>query len=309
MSPPYSQKTADLIERMCRNAERKDFVLDKKKAEECLLKTYDLFGLKRPKKIAWYTDIFEKEFDDAARSAGAAWAAPDYDFDWFVIENEYCENPEGEKPNRHDKIYLQYSELLMEAKEAGLGYRVEWEDTLYLVPTPLVLLNQQNQFHSPHAPAIRWKDGSKFYYLNGVNFPFNLWQKVVSREMSMKEVLAIEDIDQRTQAMRFAKDGLREFYKAQKGEIIDTYVKMDSDGNPIKYELWELPAGDVFSKTVHFMIYNCPSRKKNGIEDEYSKGVPAFKTVAEAMAWGCSDEQSVLTPEQWRDLIPLLHES
>ncbi|HLB52218.1 MAG TPA: hypothetical protein VJK48_00725, partial [Chlamydiales bacterium] len=75
MSPPYSQKTADLIERMCRNAERKDFVLDKKKAEECLLKTYDLFGLKRPKKIAWYTDIFEKEFDDAARSAGAAWAA------------------------------------------------------------------------------------------------------------------------------------------------------------------------------------------------------------------------------------------
>ena len=197
----------------------------------------------------------------------------------------------------------------MQAKEYGLGYRVEWEDTLHLVPTPLVLLNAQNEFHSPHHPAIQWKGGEKFYYLNNVNFPFELWQRVVSREMPMSKVLKIEDIDQRTQAMRFAKDGLREFYKAQKGKMIDQYVKMDSEGNPIKYELWEIPAGEVFSKTVYFAIYNCPSRLKNGSESEYSKGVPEFKTVAESMAWGMSDEKSVLTPKQWQSLIPLVHES
>lgn len=39
----YSQATQDLIERMCRNVERIDFTLDKKNAEETILKTYDLF--------------------------------------------------------------------------------------------------------------------------------------------------------------------------------------------------------------------------------------------------------------------------
>lgn len=47
----YSKKTAELIERQCRNVERADFDLDKKSAEESILKTYDIFNLPRPKKI------------------------------------------------------------------------------------------------------------------------------------------------------------------------------------------------------------------------------------------------------------------
>ena len=172
----YSQKTADLIERMCQNVEREDFTLDKKTAEELILKTYDIFGLARPKKVVWFKDIFDKKFDKVAGSArsawsaGSAWSALDYDFDWFVIEHEYCKNRKdnlGKEPNENDYKYLKYSELLMQAKEAGLGYRIEWEDTLYLVPTPLVKIDAQNRFHSEKEPAIRWKDGKEFYYLQG----------------------------------------------------------------------------------------------------------------------------------------------
>lgn len=47
----YSQKTQDLIDRMCRNVERLDFELKKEEAEELILKTYDLFNLSRPKNI------------------------------------------------------------------------------------------------------------------------------------------------------------------------------------------------------------------------------------------------------------------
>ena len=39
----YSQETQNLIDRQCRNVERKDFILDKKLSEELILKTYDLF--------------------------------------------------------------------------------------------------------------------------------------------------------------------------------------------------------------------------------------------------------------------------
>jgi hypothetical protein len=91
----------------------------------------------------------------------------------------------------------------MQAKEYGLGYRVEREDTLYLVPTPLVRIDSQNRFHSDVQPAIRWKGGKELYYLSGVHFSKDLWEKVVSGQMSFKEILDIENTEQRLQAMRF----------------------------------------------------------------------------------------------------------
>ena len=72
MKREYSLKTERLIDRMCRYVEREDFVLEKKNAEEALLKTYDLFDLARPKKIVWCVDVFDKKF---ASSAWSAWSA------------------------------------------------------------------------------------------------------------------------------------------------------------------------------------------------------------------------------------------
>ncbi|MDQ3159339.1 MAG: hypothetical protein M3P98_04385, partial [bacterium] len=71
----YSQKTQDLIDRQCRNVERKNFTLHKKKAVEILLKTYDLFALPRPQKIKWAIDIFDKDFARSASSASSARSA------------------------------------------------------------------------------------------------------------------------------------------------------------------------------------------------------------------------------------------
>ena len=71
----YHPKTQALIERMCQNVERKYFVLDKINAEECLLKTYDLFNLKRPSKVIWKIDIFDKDFTENLNKASSAWAA------------------------------------------------------------------------------------------------------------------------------------------------------------------------------------------------------------------------------------------
>ena len=218
---------------MCRYVERKDFVLHKKIAEERILQTYDLFDLKRPSKIVWCKDIFSKKFLDSAMSAwpaspawsarsassaksassarsawstwSAAWTGLDYEFDWFVFEYEYCKNPTDNKPNENDEKYLQYSELLLEALEAGCGYRVEWEDTLYLVPTPIVRLNDDTPptYHSDQLPAIKWKNGVEFYYLDGVNFEKELWEKVVSQKMTFKEIIAIDISDQRTVALKY----------------------------------------------------------------------------------------------------------
>ena len=200
----YSELTHNLIERMCKNVEREDFVLDKKTSEELILKTYDLFDLPRPKKVVWCKDIFENKFQDVARSAWSAGSAVDYDFGWFVIEHEYCINQDGgTPPNDNDKKYLEYSKLLMEAKETGLGYRVEYEDILYLVPTPLVLIDEQNRFHSETKPAIRWKGGAERYFLHGVSFEKEWWTKIVKGKLSAEEVFAIDNLEHRRIAYEY----------------------------------------------------------------------------------------------------------
>lgn len=215
---------------MCQLVERENFELDKKRGLEAVMKTYDLFGLKRPTKVVWCKDIFDKKFEDSAWSAGSArnawsagsvwsarsarsawsagsagsvwsagWTALDDDFDWFVMEHEYILNPDKECPiNNNDRKYLEYSKLLMEAMEYGIGYRVEWEDTLYLVPTPLVKIDERNRFHSTKAPAIRWKGGAEFYYFSGVNFEKDLWTKIVKNKLSAEYILTkIENVEQR----------------------------------------------------------------------------------------------------------------
>jgi len=347
-----SQSTKKLIERMCANVERLDFVLDKKKAEECALRTYDLFNLSRPRKIVWCVDILDEVFARSARSvgsarsalsalsAGSAWSAwsalgagsagsalgawsarsvgsarsagsaLDYDFDWFVIENEYCSNREdnpGDEPDENDKKYLEYSELLMQAKEYGLGYWVELEDTLYLVPTPLVRIDSMNRYHSDELPAIRWKNGMEVYFLHGVKFEKELWEKVVSRKMQFADILAIEDIDQRRQAIKYGD--WNEFVKYQNAQKIDEFVKFDVQGRMINYELWKFPYQEnederIFSKEVYFTRYLCPS-----VREWHISGVPEFKTCAEAMAWKMSNDQFSISPEEWKELKPLFNEA
>src|SRR5690606_38979415 len=95
-----------------------------------------------------------------------------------------------------------YCELLMQAKECGAGYRVEHENTLYIVPTPLVKIDEQNRFHSPSMPAIRWKGGSKFYFLSGVAFDEALWKKVTGKKPHIKTTLSIENMEQRMAALK-----------------------------------------------------------------------------------------------------------
>jgi hypothetical protein len=142
-----------------------------------------------------------------------------------------------------------------------------------------------------------------------VRFEEKLYKKVISREMPMEEILKIKDIDQRTQAMKFAKNGIREFYLSQGGKKIDEIDKLDFKFRKVHYELWEIPAGEIFNKTVHFVVYNCPSALARGENKEYAKGVPEFKSVAKAISWGMGDDENAVSPQDWLKMKPLIDEA
>jgi hypothetical protein len=149
------------------------------------------------------------------------------------MEHEYCinrkDNP-GKVPNENDRKYLKYSQLLLEAMEAGLGYRVEWEDTLYLVPTPLVRIDEQKRFHSTTEPAIRWGQGKEVYILHGVKFDKKWWTKIVNDKMSPEEIFAIDNLEHRRIAYEYMDKS--KMKKLKNFTVLDEAA--DGKGNPMK---------------------------------------------------------------------------
>jgi hypothetical protein len=118
----------------------------------------------------------------------------------------------------------------MQAKEYGLGYRVEWEDTLYLVPTPLVKIDTQNRFHSEDSPAIRWKGGKEFYYWHGTEVsekliltPQKITKKGILNEANAEKRRCIYE---KIGAERYAKLlGIKQIDKGKRGVLFQTKTK------------------------------------------------------------------------------------
>lgn len=291
---------------------------NRKEAEEGIGEMYEIAGLKKPK-IVWCGSplsqgltrmivkklesngtLQKKIVDSVGDSVGASVWGSGYgqqDANWLAFYDFFKEVCKLEAQTN------KLSGLWKISKNAG--WYLPHQNICWISERHNFLSqNNEGRLHNDKRMAVSYPDGFGIYALNGVRFPEELWKKVTSKEMSFNEILKIVDIDQRTQAMKYCKEGAREFYTRIGGKVIDTVTKLDINTEPVKYELWELPKGDIFTKNVHYVIYNCPSTGK-----EYTKGVPEFKTVAEALAWGMSDDVSVLSPAQWSLLVPLADES
>ena len=204
-----------------------------------------------------------------------------------------------------DVCGLKLSQDIMERAEA---YRKVCESVNYIWPNSDFIIvcerpteihrNSLGRLHNENGMAIKYPDGWGLYLLNGVRFPEELYKKVISRKMSWKEISEIVDIDQRTQAMKFAD--INDFEKL--GTIVDTYEKSDIEGNTVIYKLLYIPEG-MFTTDAYFAIYDCPSTRNkyiSGIDPEIGKK----KSIAESMAWKLS-----MSKEQWKLMTPLAEES
>jgi hypothetical protein len=118
----------------------------------------------------------------------------------------------------------------------------------------------QNRMHSDVRSAISWRDGFELYYLAGVHFPKELWQKVVSGKMSFKQILDIENTEQRLQAMRFNPNALLKenpqlVHESKRGNKL--YVIENSEVNKIYAEpkVWLLGFTDPSKLAPNNVMY------------------------------------------------------
>ncbi len=159
------------------------------------------------------------------------------------------------------------------------------------------------QLHSDREKSIEYPDGWGLYHLHGVSFHKELWEKVTSRKMPFAEILAIKDIDQRKQAMKYGN--VWEFIEFGKAKELDTHVKIGAaDGRKIHYWLYQFPANpDLFPNGATYAVYE---DSMLGAAEIHMQGIDPkinAKTVPEAMAWKQSDNLYSLTPEQWEELV------
>jgi hypothetical protein len=197
-------------------------------------------------------------------------------------------------------------------EERAIAYQRVCESVNYIWPNKDFVIvcarpkaihrNEQGRLHNAEGKSIEYPDGWGLYHLNGVSFPEDLWKKVISGTMPFQDILAIEDIDQRTQAMKYGD--VWDFVKHAKAEKLDEIVKLRPDLTPVRYWLYKFPKGDIFREDAYYVIYDdlVPGSAK-----QYMSGVEPCVTVAEAFAWKFSDENYTLTPQQWLALEAGIH--
>ena len=193
----FKPETQKLLKRM-EECSKLPYRFDEPKIRELIKQIWDLTNTPQPKEIVVCRDVFDERLLESASASARAIAsasASDYDFDYFCGEVELG--------NEENKKYIEIMELLLLAKEAGLGYLIDNPNTniLYIAPNPVVRI-EDNQFHSDQLPAIEYATW-KGYFLDGVNFEKELWEKVLSNKMTFGEIMAIEISDQRTVALKY----------------------------------------------------------------------------------------------------------
>ncbi len=187
------------------------------------------------------------------------------------------------------ELFYKWADVISDA-----GMAIYTENTCYLLAKPKILLDTVGNNHSDREKAIKWGDNSGMYYLHGVRFEENLWQRVTSRTMPFADILAIKDIDQRKQAMKYGS--VWDFVKHCNAKEIDTYIKVGSNGRQIRYWLYKFPATtDMFPNGAMYAIYD---DSMLGAAEQHMQGVPKeCRTVAEAMGW-----KQYITAVEWEAL-------
>lgn len=149
-------------------------------------------------------------------------------------------------------------------------------DGLAIVCEPPIAVNrdEQNRLSSTTRPCIEWKDGFKLWSVNGVWFEFELWEQVTTGAISAKDILKIENMEQRMVALKLR--GAEQLLTELDAKLINKSER----GN----ELYLLK--DIFPdfEAAYFLKYSCPSTGRvyvSGVDPEI--GIDANADAA--MAW------------------------
>ena len=137
------------------------------------------------------------------------------------------------------------------------------KDRVIVVTRPIIR-QVDGRLHSETQPAVEWET-EKYYLLWGVKLNKDLWQKIVSKTLSFKEIMSIQNIEQRMVALKMMD--AEKLLKESKAKLLHKSER----GN----ELYLVE--NIFSQPAYFLKYKCPSTGRvyvSGIDPRVAKQNP-----------------------------------
>ncbi|EHB48681.1 hypothetical protein MycrhDRAFT_5522 [Mycolicibacterium rhodesiae JS60] len=99
------------------------------------------------------------------------------------------------------------SRSIRSAYDHGLGWIIPANKDVLIVPKPILRCTEGGNPVSLHddtgRKAIEWADGTGHYFLRGTAFGERLYTRVINAEMTLEEVAALNNADQRSIALSY----------------------------------------------------------------------------------------------------------
>lgn len=182
--------------------------------------------------------------------------------------------------------------------------------------------DDRDRLHSLDSAAVEWKDGIKAWFIHGVQFPPQIWERVVNRTIPASEAITLTNVEMRRIAVQrlgvekvlsdlnaTPKDSWRE-YKLYQLDICDDYVLLDNLGRWTEKQMKYFGRFTKKYLKAQYLRMVDPStaqtyfvRVPPSVEDimQYSViGIHGVDTCQEAVAWtfGMTAEQYVTNLER-----------
>jgi hypothetical protein len=164
------------------------------------------------------------------------------------------------------------------------------DDEAIVLTSPEIHLRDK-RFHNEKGAAISW-NGIGFYYLEGIRIPKEIWEKIVSKTLTGKEFLKIENLEIKSLAVRYI--GYQKLLESLECKVLDREKVMIGtefyDEEVIEVDLKDddVPARFVkvrdFSTKREYLMRVDPRDKQT-------------KTVKGALAWLAGVKEKEYTPE------------
>lgn len=164
-------------------------------------------------------------------------------------------------------------------KDTGIWATLLFENMAFVCIRPCeVKTDTSGNLHNPSGMAIRWKDGTGYYFLDGVNVPD--WLVLThSDQLDAKKILGLENADQRAEGIR--KLGIERL--ASQGKVVDTYKNYDDEWfEKSRYELIDMAS--IFKSHKHAYYLKMQNQSVPGLW--HLEGVaPSCDTLDKAVRW------------------------
>ena len=186
-------------------------------------------------------------------------------------------------------------ELSKDITERANAYRDICESVNYIWPNRNFVMvcerpaairrNEQGQLSNDQKKAIEYPDGWGLYALDGVVLDESLWSRIVSKQMSFKEIMQIENADHRAVALKYNPEAIL----ASGANLID---KSERGNELFLIEKTELNTF-LEEPSIYFLRMKCPTGRVfiEGVDPQYARANP-YADHCQAVALG-------LTPTQY----------